>query len=319
MTPTELTQALAIHAEGLTVRYGEHLILDGLDFSARAGEITALLGRNGAGKTTFVRTIATLQPFVRGSLSVAGHDVGTHPQAVRASIGLAGQHAAVVPELTGWENLHLVGRLYGLARGETKQAIRRVVEEFDLSDFVDRRASTYSGGQRRRLDLAATFVLRPSVLLLDEPTTGLDPQSRRALWQTIAGLPQTGTSVLLTTQYLDEAQALADHIAIIDHGRIIRAGTTDQLRREAATTTLTVAARLQIAGSTAEQIAARLGATITQRRDHQFTLTGRFDLDTAHRAVTENGLPSDQITEFALAPPSLDDVFLTMTQKDTTL
>lgn len=318
MTQAELAPA-PVRAEGLTVRYGKHLALDGLDVSAPAGQITALLGRNGAGKTTLIRAIATLQAYSAGTLTVVGHEVKAQPQRVRGSIGLAGQHAAVVPELTGWENLHLAGRLYGLTRREARQAARRVVEEFDLTDFVDRRTSTYSGGQRRRLDLAATFVLRPAVLLLDEPTTGLDPQSRRALWETIGGLPRGGTSVLLTTQYLDEAQALADHIAIIDQGRTVRVGTPSQLRHETATTTLTVAARLQIAGTTAELIAARLDAAITQHRDHQLILTGRFDLDTAHRAVIENGLPSDQITEFALAPPSLDDVFLTMTQKDTAL
>ncbi|MDS1272346.1 ATP-binding cassette domain-containing protein [Lipingzhangella sp. LS1_29] len=191
-----------------------------------------------------------------------------------------------------------------------------MVEEFHLGAFVHQRASTYSGGQRRRLDLAATFVVRPALLLLDEPTTGLDPQSRRALWETIGDLPRAGTSVLLTTQYLDEAQALADHIAIIDHGRTVRVGTPTELRRSTATTTLTVATTHEIAYPTAELIAGRLGATITHHRDHQLVLTGQFDLDTAHRTVTDNGLSSAEITEFTLAPPSLDDVFHTMTQKD---
>lgn len=303
-----------VQAQGLTVSYGKRTALDGLDLAAERGAITALLGRNGAGKTTLVRVIATLQAYERGTLTVARHDVKVRPQAVRSSIGLAGQHAAVVPELTGWENLRLVGRLYGLSRAGARQAAGRVIEEFDLAEFADRRAATYSGGQRRRLDLAVTFVVQPAVLLLDEPTTGLDPQSRRSLWDMIARLPQTGTSVLLTTQYLEEAQALADHIAIIDHGRTIRTGTPTEIRRSTAMTTLTLTTNHEIQEATAQLIADRLNATIGHHLDNRLVLTGRFDFDLAHRAIADHDLAPD-VTEFSLAPPTLDDVFLTLTDQ----
>lgn len=303
-----------VQAQGLTVSYRMRTALDGLDLTAEPGRITALLGRNGAGKTTLVRAIATLQAYERGTLTVAGHDVKVRPQAVRSAIGLAGQHAAVVPELTGWENLRLVGRLYGLSRAAARQAAGRVIEEFDLAEFADRRAATYSGGQRRRLDLAVTFVVQPAVLLLDEPTTGLDPQSRRALWDMIGRLPQAGTSVLLTTQYLEEAQALADHIAIIDHGRTIRTGTPTEIRRSTTTTTLTLTTNHEMQETTAQHIADRLNATIAHHQDNRLVLTGQFNFDLAHGAIAAHDLAPD-VTEFSLAPPTLDDVFLTLTDQ----
>lgn len=308
-----MTSDTAISAHDITVKFGSTIALDGLDLVAPAGGITALLGPNGAGKTTFVRAVATLQPYETGTLTVGGYDVASHPPQVRASIGLAGQHAAVVPELTGWQNLQLVGRLYGLSPSAAREAAHEVAEVFELADFAGRRVSSYSGGQRRRLDLAATFVGRPAVVLLDEPTTGLDPESRIRLWRVIDELPASGTSVLLTTQYLDEAQALADQVVIIDHGRVIREGSVDQLRRQQATNTLVLATDDAISGPTAQRIAARLEAMSVRHEGDRLVLVGRFDLDRAHRAVTDEGLPAALISEFALQPPSLQEIFLALT------
>ncbi|MFI8771868.1 hypothetical protein BJF87_12415 [Gordonia sp. CNJ-863] len=303
---------VAIQARGLRIEYPKRTVFEELNLSAPAGRITAVLGRNGAGKTTLVRALATLQPYRGGSLRVFGHEVQDEAQTVRGIVGLAGQHAAVVAELTGVENLRMVARLYGLSLKEAGAAAAAVIDEFALGEFVDRRVSTYSGGQRRRLDLAATFVNRPSLLLLDEPTTGLDPHSRNSLWESIRTLPAEGTSVLLTTQYLEEAQALADEVVIIDAGRVVQAGTPHQLRRTMATTRLRLVTHEPLSDDDSAALAARLSGEVSELRDNELTVTGQFDLDTAHRAVTEQGIPTD-ITEFSVSPPTLDDVFLSMT------
>lgn len=315
MTTGQSTQTpntdVAVQALGLQIEYPERTVMRDLNLSAPAGRVTAVLGRNGAGKTTLVRAIATLQPYRAGSLRVLGHEVKDEAQTVRGIVGLAGQHAAVVAELTGVENLRMVARLYGLSPREARQAAAGVIDGFALSEFVDRRVSTYSGGQRRRLDLAATFVNRPSLLLLDEPTTGLDPHSRNSLWETIRSLPLNGTSVLLTTQYLEEAQRLADEVVIIDEGRVIQAGTPNQLRRTMASTTLSLVTHAPLSSDQAKALAERLRGEIRDLGDNELTVTGQFDLDAAHRAVTEQGILA--ITEFSVSPPTLDDVFLSMT------
>jgi ABC-2 type transport system ATP-binding protein len=210
-----------IEAEGLTKRYGDTTALDGLDLVAPAGQMTAVLGPNGAGKTTFVRAVATLLRPDAGRLRVAGHDVAAEPGRVRRAIGLAGQYAAVEPAMTGRENLRMVARLYGQDRATARRNADRLLAQLGLTDAGDRRVRTYSGGMRRRLDLGASLVGQPRLLLLDEPTTGLDPRSRIELWDAIRGLVASGTDVLLTTQYLDEADHLADLIVIIDHGRVV--------------------------------------------------------------------------------------------------
>src|SRR5919199_1962025 len=226
MTPT-------IEARGLTKRYGKTTALDGRDGLAEPGQVLAVLGPNGAGKTTFVRAVATLLPLDEGTLRVAGHDVRREPAAVRRLIGLAGQFAAVEPAMTGRENLEMVARLFGQDARSARRNSDRVLEQLGLTEAAGRLARTYSGGMRRKLDLGASLVGAPRLLLLDEPTTGLDPRSRIDLWDAIRGLVEQGTDVLLTTQYLDEADHLAGRIVIIDHGRAVQAGTPAELKRRA--------------------------------------------------------------------------------------
>src|SRR6266498_589887 len=236
MTPT-------IEAVGLRKRFGKTVALDGLDLVAEPGLVLAVLGPNGAGKTTFVRTIATLLRPDGGSLRVAGHDVRREPQAVRRLIGLAGQFAAVEPAMSGRENLEMVARLFGQDRRTAKANAAAVLAQLGLDEAGDRLVRTYSGGMRRNLDLGASLVGAPRLLLLDEPTTGLDPRSRIELWDAIRALVDRGTDVLLTTQYLDEADHLASHIVIIDHGRAVAAGTPSELKQRAGRSVIEVHVR----------------------------------------------------------------------------
>ncbi|HZE31540.1 MAG TPA: ATP-binding cassette domain-containing protein [Actinoallomurus sp.] len=222
----------AIQAEGLVKHFGETVALDGVDLEARTGSVLGILGPNGAGKTTAVRILATLLRPDAGRASVAGHDVVRDAHQVRQLIGLTGQYASVDEMLTGTENLVMIGRLLEMPRREAKARAAELLERFELWDARDRATKTYSGGMRRRLDLAASLVGRPSVLFLDEPTTGLDPHARGGLWETVRGLVSDGVTVLLTTQYLEEADQLADDIAVIDRGKVIAHGTPDQLKNQ---------------------------------------------------------------------------------------
>jgi ABC-2 type transport system ATP-binding protein len=306
---------LTIEARGLEKRYGKTTALDGLDLSAESGQVVALLGPNGSGKTTFVRAVATLLPLDGGTLRVAGHDVRREPHLVRQQIGLAGQFAAVEPAMTGRENLVLVARLFGLDRRAAKSAAAAVLEQLNLVDVADRLVRTYSGGMRRRLDLGASLVGSPRLLLLDEPTTGLDPRSRIELWDSIRSLVDAGTDVLLTTQYLDEADHLASQVVIIDHGRTVATGTPAELKRQIGGDVIELHARRQDDLTTLAEALGRLGQGDVQidhatRRLSVGVASGGDGLLRALRSVEDAGV---ELEDIALRQPNLDEVFLVLT------
>ncbi len=304
----------AIEAEGLRKRFGATRALDGVDFAARRGSVLALLGPNGAGKTTAVRVLATLLRADAGRARICGYDVAADAVQVRQLIALTGQYASVDDELTGAENLLMIGRLLGLTRQAARQRAGELLGRFGLADAARRAAKTYSGGMRRRLDLAASLVGEPEVIFLDEPTTGLDPRARIEVWDTIRGLVAGGVTVLLTTQYLDEADELADLIAVMDHGLVVAAGTAAELK--AMIGSQTIAARAASAGDTAG--IAQIVATVTGSTPEMNSETGLVTapardnsvLAALVRQLDEAGLAT---SELALRLPSLDEVFLTLT------
>jgi ABC-2 type transport system ATP-binding protein len=304
-----------IEASKLVKRYGRVEALAGLDLVVETGGVVALLGPNGAGKTTFVRLLATLIRPDEGTLRVGGHDVVRSDRKVRSLLGLAGQHAAVEGALTGRENLELVGRLYGLGRVAARARAREVIDQLSLGEVADRRARTYSGGQRRRLDLGASLVGSPRLLLLDEPTTGLDPRSRIELWDAIRDLAGDGTDVLLTTQYLDEADHLAARIVIIDHGRVIADGTPSELKKSAGRDVVEVHIRTAtdlIAAADALRTVASDDPVVDAdtRRISVLGGAGSEQLVAAVRALDEAGVAVDDLS---LRRPTLDEVFLELT------
>jgi ABC-2 type transport system ATP-binding protein len=303
----------AIEVRGLVKHFGDVHALDGVDLIARRGEVLGLLGPNGAGKTTLVRVLATLLRPDAGSATVLGLDVERDAAAVRERIGLAGQYAAVDENLTGLENLTMVGRLYGMSRRDAATRGRGLLERFELSDAANRPTKTYSGGMRRRLDLAAALVAQPPVLFLDEPTTGLDPRSRLSLWAVIEELVGEGTTALLTTQYLDEADRLARTIAVIDHGRLIAEGTSDELKDRLGGERLEV----RLDEDADPQVAAR---ALEPLSDEAPVVEGgvvklavrrrRGAIVEAVQRLSEAGVGVDDL---ALRRPTLDDVFLSLT------
>src|SRR5918911_66262 len=303
----------AIEATGIEKRFGAVRALDGVDLVAPHGSVLGLLGPNGAGKTTMVRILATLLKPDAGTARVAGFDVVADAQELRSHIGLAGQYAAVDENLTGLENLEMVGRLYHMSRRAARARAAELLERFDLADAAGRPSRTYSGGMRRRLDLAAALVARPPVLFLDEPTTGLDPRSRFDLWEMIEARVAGGTTVLLTTQYLDEADRLADSIAVIDNGTVIAEGTADELKDRVG------GERIELTLEDGDQCRDAIGVLASMSDERPTAEDGivrvvprerRGALAEAVRRLDEHDVVIDDI---ALRRPTLDDVFLTLT------
>ncbi|KAA9152412.1 ATP-binding cassette domain-containing protein [Amycolatopsis acidicola] len=308
--------SLAIQAEGLVKRFGDTVALNGVDLEVPTGKVVGVLGPNGAGKTTAVRILATLLRPDAGHATVGGYDVLRDPVRVRGLIGLTGQYASVDEDLSGTENMVLIGRLLGLSRPAAKARAAELLEQFELTDAAGRSAKTYSGGMRRRLDLAASLVGRPQVLYLDEPTTGLDPHARNEVWHVIRRLVDDGSTVLLTTQYLDEADQLADSITVIDHGRVVAEGRADELKRRVGGQTLQVRPTLETDMDKVATILADLTGVLPARDDDVALLTAPVSdpvlLSTLVRKLDEAGITAD---ELALRLPSLDEVFLALTGK----
>ncbi|MET8447319.1 ATP-binding cassette domain-containing protein [Streptomyces sp. NPDC005209] len=314
----------AIYAEGLVKTFGDVRALDGVDLDVPEGTVLGLLGPNGAGKTTTVRCLTTLLRPDSGKAVVAGVDVLKQPDAVRRNIGLSGQFAAVDEYLTGRENLQMVGRLYQMGGKAAKARAVELLEQFNLTEAADRPAKTYSGGMRRRLDLAAALVVSPPVMFMDEPTTGLDPRNRQQLWEVIKQLVSGGTTLLLTTQYLEEADHLAHEIAVVDHGRVIAKGTSDQLKARTGGERVEVVVHEREHITTAEEVLRGFGKGDTKVEEHTRKLTvpvtgGAKLLAEVIRELDNRGIEIDDI---GLRRPTLDDVFLSLTghvaeEKDT--
>jgi ABC-2 type transport system ATP-binding protein len=310
-----------LEARGLTVRFGKVTALDMLELTAPPGQVLAILGPNGAGKTTFVRTIATLVRPTSGQLLVRGRDVVREAAHVRRDIGLAGQFAAVEPTMTGRENLEMTARLFGHGRARARQAAGAVIDQLSLEEVADRRAGTYSGGQRRRLDLGASLVGGPRLLLLDEPTTGLDPVSRREVWDAVRSLSAAGTDILLTTHYLDEADELADNAIVIDHGRAIASGTVSELKASIGQDVIEVAVADQDMRAAAGQILERVTASQARldaggRRVSVLAPGGPTALAAVIGCLADAAIEVDEV---GLRRPTLDEVFLTLTRDESAM
>ncbi|WP_129669606.1 ATP-binding cassette domain-containing protein [Phytoactinopolyspora endophytica] len=301
----------AIRASGLKKTFKGVTVLDGVDLAVEEGTMLALLGPNGAGKTTTVRILSTLLPFDGGEATIAGYDVRREPDDVRGVMGITGQYASVDEILTGRENLVMIGRLYRQGKAAARRRADELLAQFDLVDAADRAVRTYSGGMRRRLDLAASLIADPPIIFLDEPTTGLDPRSRQAMWEVIRGLLDSGTTILLTTQYLEEADQLADRVAVIDDGRIIAEGTAAELKQRVGTE------RLELLFSSADDVHAAMrvvGDNAIQVGDDGLGISMTVDSaeDVRHTLNALAGVPVP-VVDVGLSRPSLDDVFFTLT------
>ncbi|MDO9455417.1 ATP-binding cassette domain-containing protein [Nocardioides sp.] len=302
-----------IRTEGLVKRYKEVEALGGLDLAVPEGTVLALLGPNGAGKTTAVRCLATLLVPDQGYAEVAGIDVVEDPQGVRRKIGLSGQYAAVDEYLTGFENLTMVGRLYGLGKQRSRERARELLERFDLADAGDRPSKTYSGGMRRRLDLAGALVAAPPVLILDEPTTGLDVRARQQMWEVIRELVGSGTTLLLTTQYLEEADRLADDIVVIDHGLAIARGTADELKSQTGGERVEVVVAEDSDVEAVVRLLGPLAVGDVQSDERSVGAAVQDGTAALRRLLDELERESIRVLDIGLRRPTLDDVFLSLT------
>lgn len=303
-----------VEAKNLTKSYGSNNVLKGIDLKVERGTMLALLGPNGAGKTTTVRILSTLLNFDGGSVTVEGHDVKTAADKVRSVIGLTGQSAAVDELLTGRENLEMMGRLYRLTPASAQARAQELLEEFSLVDAAERPAKTYSGGMRRRLDLAVSLIATPPVIFLDEPTTGLDPRSRLAMWAIIKKLMNNGTTILLTTQYLEEADQLADKIVVIDGGKVIAEGTATELKAKVGKDRLELVFKGKKALETAQSV---LGKKVVDINDKENSATVVIqDINTDVKETLELLTKHDvKVQSMSIHKPTLDDVFLSLTGK----
>ena len=304
-----------IEARGVTVRFGKVTALNGLELTAQPGQVLAVLGPNGAGKTTFVRCLATLVRPDSGELRVRGQDVIRDAARVRKDIGLAGQFAAVEPTMTGRENLEMTARLFGHRRAAARRAAAAVIEQLDLGEVADRRSGTYSGGQRRRLDLGASLVGSPRLLLLDEPTTGLDPVSRSEVWASVRGLAKAGTDILLTTHYLDEADQLADHVVVIDHGRVVASGTLGELKASIGQDVIEIAVSDPAQLAAAARIVAQVtsGPARPEPSGQRVTAPAPAGPGQLAEVIALLAAASIAVDEIGLRRPTLDEAFLTLT------
>ncbi len=308
-----MSSTAAVEAIDLVKHFGDNAAVDGVSFVAPEGTVLGLLGPNGAGKTTTVRMLTTLSVPTSGTGRVAGHDIITDPDAVRRNMGLTGQAATVDELLTARENLRLIGRLYGLPRRYIREATDSLLERFSLIDAADRMAKTYSGGMRRRLDLAVSLIAAPPVLFLDEPTTGLDPRSRSEVWEVLRGLVREGTTLLLTTQYLEEADQLADDIVVIDKGRVIAAGTPTQLKDQAGAASVVVTLTHAVDLARAEELIRSHSPEVhVEEANRRLTAqaNGLADMTRIGQVIEQSGIAVDDL---GLKRPSLDDVFLHLT------
>ncbi|NIL84757.1 Daunorubicin/doxorubicin resistance ATP-binding protein DrrA [Rhodococcus fascians] len=311
--------ANAIEVENLVLRYGKNVALDGIDFTVPEGTVLGVLGPNGAGKTTAVRILATLLQATSGSARVFGLDVAKQANEVRGTIGLTGQFAAVDEYLTGYENLEMVGRLFGLRKAEARKRADELLSRFDLEYARDRTAKQYSGGMRRRLDIAASLIGRPRVVFLDEPTTGLDPRSRITMWEFIADLVRDGTTILLTTQYLEEADRLADSIIVLNKGKIIARGTADELKAQTGGERIEFVLTDRSQADRAEEILTPIGVEPPTLDEQVGRIVmpvngGSKDLSTALSHLEAAGIG---VVDVGLRRPNLDDVFLSLTGQTT--
>jgi ABC-2 type transport system ATP-binding protein len=321
MTPPGATRDLAVEASGLTKIFGSSRALDGVDLAVPRGVVYGVLGPNGAGKTTTIRILATLLRPDAGTARVLGHDVLRDAAAVRQRISLTAQFASVDEDLTAWENLVLLGRLLGHSRRQAKARAHELLEAFDLADAAGRQVLQFSGGMRRRLDIAASIIVTPDLLFLDEPTTGLDPRSRRHVWEIVRAIVAHGTTVVLTTQYLDEADRLADRIAVIDHGRVIAEGTRGDLKASVGAGGVRVRLLDPSQRERAERVlSGGLGVPVQSERDPAVLAAripaqngGGEAAERVARALGELVRSGVGISDFALGQPSLDEVFLALT------